>query len=63
MWKLTQVKSYVIITFNFLECCCAGKPAPYIDWESVTTIPLFNCQLIQAAVNLFGSCSGIPGQW
>ena len=53
-------KNYFLL---FLECCCVGTPAPYIDWEMVATIPLYNCQLIQVSVDIFGSCSGTPGQW
>lgn len=47
----------------YAQCCCKGGPAPYDDWIGVTTVDLEDCNLVDAMIDLFGSCDGTPGRW
>jgi hypothetical protein len=47
----------------YRACCCKSGPAPYWSWIGVTTVPIPACNVVGAAIRLFGSCSGTPGKW
>lgn len=43
--------------------CCKCGPAPFLDWVLVCTVPIDDCRLVEASINLFGSCDCTPGKW